>query len=660
MVDKWHGRTLVLVALAAIVGVFFASGPTPLSADNHQDTTPPTVRLFGYALNETTDDDDYIFAAGESLSFFFHFTESVYVTGNPQLSIDIGGQTRTAEYSKHDGPRVVFAYTVQPEDYDDDGVFVPANSISLNGGTITDGAGNAAALNHFGATIDDRYVVDGVPPTVNAMAITSSTPEYWTYYSIGDTVEVAVTFNEAVAVSGSPQLELDVGGTVKVAQFQNVDGAKVTFSYTVNEGDWDDDGISVGENKLSGEGISDLGGNPAVLDHPSSVTAHSRHRVDGIRPTISSISIETDPGSDETYEIGDKIRVRVTFSEDIDVILPYYEDGVLVTERPELEVNVGGSPRVFRYIGTDGPVVAFTYTVAEGDVDADGISFGENKLTGGRISDLAGNMVKLSHSAVPDNSGHKVDGFVPDTTPPTIRLFGYVLDETTDDDDYIFAAGESLRFFFHFTESVSVTGNPQLAIDIGGQTRMAEYSKHDGPRVDFAYTVQSGDYDDDGVFVAADSMSLNGGTITDGAGNAANLSHFGATIDDRYVVDGVPPTVTAVTITSYNGEGDSYGVGDRIEVTVAFSEDVIVTPPASIEIDVGGTSREARFDFVDGAYVIFGYAVAADDLDEDGVSIHENSLDGEGIADLAGNYAELSHAGVQGGADHKVFPPGGL
>ena len=37
----------------------------------------------------------------------------------PSLKLNIGGTARTADYQSHDGAEVVFAYTVQAEDSDD-------------------------------------------------------------------------------------------------------------------------------------------------------------------------------------------------------------------------------------------------------------------------------------------------------------------------------------------------------------------------------------------------------------------------------------------------------------------------------------------------------------------------------------------------------------
>ena len=93
------------------------------------------------------------------------FSEAVTVTGVPQLTLDVGGQNRTAAYSEGSGnAQLVFSYTVAAGDEDTDGFAVVANSLALNDGTIRAGATDAA-LTHAALQAND-HKVDGVAPTV--------------------------------------------------------------------------------------------------------------------------------------------------------------------------------------------------------------------------------------------------------------------------------------------------------------------------------------------------------------------------------------------------------------------------------------------------------------------------------------------------------------
>ena len=142
------------------------------------------------------------------------------------------------------------------------------------------------------------------------------------------------------------------------------------------------------------------------------------------------------------------------------------------------------------------------------------------------------------------------------------------------------------------------------------------------------------------------------GPIRDGAGNGAGgLS--------GYPVDsGTPPVVRAVALVS-TPTGGAYGVGEKIRARVTFSETVVVTGRPRLELDVGGTRRDALHvaEASSGARLVFAYEVASGDSDPDGVAIVADSLDtkgGAGITDNESNPAVLRHAGLAAQASHQV------
>ena len=119
-------------------------------------------------------------------------------------------------------------------------------------------------------------------------------------------------------------------------------------------------------------------------------------------PTVSSVAITSNPGTDNTYATGDTITVSLTFSE-----------AVTVTGTPYVVVDIGTQPRNFKYSGdgTSAAAQPFSYTVLVGDGDADGVSLLVNSLTlnGGTIqaTDDSTNAT-LAHSAMAF-ADHKVD-----------------------------------------------------------------------------------------------------------------------------------------------------------------------------------------------------------------------------------------------------------
>ncbi len=340
------------------------------------------------------------------------FSEDVTVTGAPQLELYFDGTAKTADYSSTDGAAVVFSYTVALNDSDDDGIAIAASKLTLNEGSIQDGSDNDATLTHAAVAEDDGHKVDGtdeVAPTVSSVSITSDPGSDGTYIT-GETIEITVTFSEDVTVTGDPQLELDFDGTAKAASYNSTDGTAVVFSYTVALNDTDDDGIAIAASKLTlnGGSIQDGSDNDATLTHDA-VAEDDGHKVDGtdeVAPTVSSVSITSDPGSDGTYITGETIKITVTFSEN-----------VVVTGTPQITLNfydTGSSDKQASYSSDDssGADVVFTYTVAVGDSASDGLQIQADKLTlnGGTIKDAADNNAVLTHSAVAADADHLVNG----------------------------------------------------------------------------------------------------------------------------------------------------------------------------------------------------------------------------------------------------------
>ena len=416
---------------------------------------------------------------------------------------------------------------------------------------------------------------------------------------------------------------------------------------------------------------------------PSQASAQTEE--DTTAPTVSSVAITSDTGDDEVYSdddgvygIGDTIEVTVTFSEN-----------VTLTGSPQLELTIGSSARNAAYKSATGSKIVFSYTVAVGDTDTDGISIAGNKLSlnGGSIRDAAENDADLSHSAVTTQSGHKVDGIKPTITSV------YLIGSSSGQDD-VHTIGEYFPAGMGFSENVYVGGypGPRMKLNFEGTTRSADFGwatpqcndsicvtspgpfSRYGISLAFEYMIAKGDLDLDGVAINANSVVLNGGSIRDGAGNDAVLTHSAVAEDSNYIVDGVPATIRSVAITSDPGSDNTYGVGDTVEVTVTFSESVrvprwvgsggVVMP--LLELNIGGVAKTARTherSTITGTSVVFSYTVQDGDNDADGVSIGANKLTTQSNRGITDNYsgccpggerADLHHSAVADDEDHKV------
>ncbi len=138
-------------------------------------------------------------------------------------------------------------------------------------------------------------------PTIVALALTSDpdaadgSPDDDTYIR-GATVEVTVTFSEAVTVQGTPQLTLDLGGTRAPAAYVRGTGTPhVVFAYTIKAGDVDSDGLAIPANALTrpaGATLQNLvGTRDARVPHPA-VPAQAGHQVDGVPPTLEAAELD--------------------------------------------------------------------------------------------------------------------------------------------------------------------------------------------------------------------------------------------------------------------------------------------------------------------------------------------------------------------------------
>ena len=177
-------------------------------------------------------------------------------------------------------------------------------------------------------------------------------------------------------------------------------------------------------------------------------------------------------------------------------------------------------------------------------------------------------------------------------TAPTIESVAVTSDPGEDGG---YAIGDEIQVGLTFSEAVTVTGAPQLNLDVGGRTRTAGYSGGSATtQLLFTYTVLSGDEDADGIAVVANSLALSGGAIQAGSANAA-LTHAGLQSDDHRV-DGIAPQVTV------GGETRTYvPPGRQFNVVFYFSEkvygitDTEITATNGQAVDVKATSGTATW-----------------------------------------------------------------
>ncbi|MFL5946525.1 MAG: beta strand repeat-containing protein [Gaiellaceae bacterium] len=426
-------------------------------------------------------------------------------------------------------------------------------------------------------------------------------------------VTFRVTFSEAVTGVDSNDFTASTTGTVLGTVVSPVVVVSASV-YDVSVGAISGDGTLRLDLNASGTGIQDLVGNAIAGGFASGQT----YVIDHTAPTVSSV---TGPVTG-TYGVGQILSFTVNYSEN-----------VAVAGTPTIGLTIGATARNATYFSGSGTsALVFRYTVVAGDNDPDGIaSFSPIVLNGGTMQDAAGNNAGLSFTP-PDTTGVLVD-----TIAPTVTN----VSSTAANGSY--TVGAVIPVTVTFSEPVTVTGTPQLALNSGGT---ATYSSGSGTStLTFNYTVAAGQNTADLNYNASTSLTLNAGTIRDVGANNANLTLPATNAANSLagnkdiVIDTAAPTVTNVTSTVADG---SYTVGAVIPITVTFSEAVTVTGTPQLALNSGGTSSYTSGSGT--STLTFTYTVSAGQnaADLNYVSNTSLTLSGGTIKDTAGNNGTLT------------------
>ena len=353
------------------------------------DDTAPTVSRVAITSDPGT---DRTYAVDDEIQVTVTFSETVEVTGTPQLRLELGGGRRTADYEGGSGTAaLVFAYKVADGESDTDGMGIEADSLS--GGSIRDEARNNAELDHDGLAADSGHKVDGVRPR---LAASGGAVVYGT--------TLTLTYDDALDGGSRPvsgDFTVSGGDRARAVTGVRVNGSAVELTLDVGA-EHGETGIQVSYTPGANP-IQDVPGNDAEALSREPVTNDTP---DTTSPTVSSVEIpSTPPDNRDTYAIGDVIEATVTFDET-----------VVVTRTPRMRLRVGSRNRTAGYLrGSGAAALVFSYEVALGDEDTDGVSIAAGRIdrNGGTIKDEADNDAVLDHEAVAPQAGHKVDGVRP-------------------------------------------------------------------------------------------------------------------------------------------------------------------------------------------------------------------------------------------------------
>lgn len=387
------------------------------------------------------------YGLGDNVDLTYVFNEAVVVdetNGTPSVTIAMGGQNRVATYHSGSGTNaLVFRYTTVTGDIDGNGVSVL--SISLNGGTIQDAAGNNANTSISVSGAADVRVDTSAP----FMSITSSSN------TVSGAFTATFTFNEDV--SGFDVSDISVGNgsagsfnttsakiytaiitpltegnvTVNVAadKAQDVGGngntaaselrvvndetapTVVITSDATDPQRYEFTATFTFSEAVTGFDVSDITvGNGSALNFSATsasvYTATIRPVTDGevtvdvnaakaqdlagnSNTAATQLSVTNDETAPTVLEVTSDVSDK-TFKvgDDINIYVQYSEE-VFVTGTPQLELETGATDRIIDYVDRSSSTLRFVYTVQAGDVssDLDVTSTTALTLNGGKIVD---------------------------------------------------------------------------------------------------------------------------------------------------------------------------------------------------------------------------------------------------------------------------------
>ena len=532
-------------------------------------------------------------------------------------------------------------------------------------------------------------------------AFIASTPWSGGIYRFGEYIRLSLEFRD-FAYEHVYELDNDVqlgfrigdedGNSWRTAGYRVGSGtSRLTFNYQVRPGDLDLDGISMDGGYVDENGtVHGFGGTGRITrKNGDPLNPWFRgfgdqfdHRVDG-RVYATYTEIISTPANGDTYGVGENIEIALTYTNVVDVA------GHKVIG---LRMGTGDWWRAATYNrGSGSKTLVYRYQVQPGDMDANGISIDggytdENGVRHGYGGDgtikAAGTDVVAQHNypGLSHNAAHKVDGR-PYVTGVSIT--------STPASGRIYAASENIEITMAFDQAVDVEGDKIVGMRMGTGAdwwRGVWYNRGSGTdTLVFSYQVQPGDFDDNGISMDGGFTDSNGTTHGFGGSGAIVAADTDVAVNPHYPrlphnsdhqVDGVAPTISAVSIIPKAGSDNTYGVGDLIEVYVTFDELVLIVGTPQMTLDFDGTEKTAAYTAPQAAAAIpststgpapyrfanFTYTVRVGDTDADGIAIAANALalNGGSIRDTAGNNAVLSHAALAADAKHMVSAPGGL
>ncbi|GAA3938232.1 choice-of-anchor U domain-containing protein [Litoribacillus peritrichatus] len=472
------------------------------------------------------------------------------------------------------------------------------------------------------------------------------------YYDNNDNLEFVVSFSGAIQVDSDASLQLDVSGEEEAgdhgflvlaldsgnayAQFQRISGTDVIFSYTPTHQDFDLDGVALA-------GFQDF----KVTNGAGQAANLNLEDVNPL-PAIKIVHGNTANLPPEgNYQPGDKLVYTLRWGRVTSI--------AMAGGAPQLAIEIGNNEYLLEAESSNQGEIRFTHILTESDDVSNGITVGNLNLNNtifigtldGRNDYSSGSHeLTVSNTSFVNNGLIKVTALGNDASE--VLVGRSAVPKVTHVDvpasgDYLI--GNTLSFTVHFDQKVlsTNTDNTELNISLdNGREVKASYVSDSGEQThwQFDYVItpldkaangialmnmtSSGQYYDEGAnFAFSNWQDLNLQNIADSSGISLNMAN----------------TASIVRVTVPYAK--TYVAGDSLNITLHYSQDVVVDGTPLLYLTIGGTQVVAEYVSGSGtSALIFNYVLAPGLENFKGISVDELVLNGATVLSSTGVAAD--------------------
>ena len=496
-----------------------------------------------------------------------------------------------------------------------------------------------------------------------AISIISS-PASGDTYRLGETIEFEVTFSEAVAVRGAPQLALvmrdasdDAASEFRAGYVRSSGTTKLVFAHAVAAGDRAAGGIATGAGEplqLNGATITAVADGLAAV---SALTASSYIQAEGSRSKVDGSLVPSVGVCNRTLQVRDAIVAAVSDATDCSQVTSAHLAAIegTLTVQGLTSLNAGdfaGLTAVEILLLRRGAIETLPVGVFDelGSVRSLAIDNGLTHLPRDIFRGLGDTLTRLGLLHNELAAGGLPDGIFEELTKLTsLQLIG-----NPGTDTFTTTADAGPGGTVSAGQTVTL-GGPGNAGGPWGSNVTYEWTQTDGSDDAVStVTLSASDVTNPGFTVPVLSAQTDVKLVLRVAGVGAFTAQHG-TSTAQFSIRALAPTGLAVV--SEPIEGETYKRGETIEVAVNFSDRVVVAGTPQLALSVGVNTRNA--DYVRGTnsnQLVFEYTVVEADADTDGIVAGQNALalNGGAITSVYGAQAILTHTALAAQTGHKV------